>query len=243
MSTFNDIARYAEGEMTTDERTAFEAALASDETLQRQLALYREVHGSLQQHFGADEQREQLQGTLHSLRGEFMNATVPPAKVVSMKHWLRGAVAVAAVLIAAVFVWQYMQPDLFEKYAATTMDVTIERGEQSEDLLVNAEAAFDRKDYASAAQLLAQVRQRDTANSAVNFYYGVSLLQTNHIAQAREIFNQLYAGQSAYKFEAAFYQALTFLKEDDTAMCKEWLQKIPADALNYNKAQELLKKL
>lgn len=243
MSTFNDIARYAEGEMTTEERTAFEVALASDEALQRQLALYHEVHGSLQQHFSADEHREQLQGTLHSLRGEFINATVQPVKVVSMKHWLRGAVAVAAVLIAAVFVWQFMQPDLFEKYAAATMDVTIERGEQSEDLLVNAEAAFDRKDYASAAQLLAQARQRDTTNSAVNFYYGVSLLQTNRIIEARQMFNQLYAGQSTYIFEAAFYQALTFLKEDNTAMCKEWLQKIPADALNYNKAQELLGKL
>jgi hypothetical protein len=77
----------------------------------------------------------------------------------------------------------------------------------------------------------------------VNFYYGVSLLQTNRIGEAREIFNQLYAGQSAFKFEAAFYQALSFLKEDNKALCREWLQKIPADAPNYNKAQELLKKL
>src|SRR6478735_5484153 len=116
MSTFNDIARYAEGEMTAEERTAFEAVLASDEVLQRQLSLYREVHGSLQHHFGADEQREQLQGTLNSLRGEFFNGSVQPGKVVSMKRWLRGAMAVAAVLIAVVFVWQFMQPGLFEKY-------------------------------------------------------------------------------------------------------------------------------
>lgn len=242
MSTFNDIARYAEGSMTAEERTAFEAALASDEALRRQLSLYREVHGSLQQHFGANEQHEQLQGTLHSLRGEFFNGSAQPGKVVSMKRWLRGAVAVAAVLIAVVFVWQYMQPDLFEKYSENNM-VLAERGEQAEGLLLNAETAFNKKDYSLAAQLLAQVRQKDTANSFVNFYYGISLLQTNRIAQATEIFNQLYAGQSAFKFEAAFYQALRFLKEDNTSMCKEWLKKIPADALTYNKAQELLEKL
>lgn len=243
MSTFNDIARYAEGEMTAEERSAFEAVLVSDEALQRQLSLYHEVRGSLQQHLDADAQRDQLQGTLHSLRGEFFNETSRPGKLVSMKRWLRGAVAVAAVLIAVVFVWQFMQPNLFDKYAAATMDAIPERGEQAEDLLLNAEKAFNNKDYSSAAQSLAQVRQKDTANSLVNFYYGVSLLQTDRIAQAREIFNQLYSGQSAFKFEAAFYQALTFLKEDNKAMCKEWLQKVPADAPNYNKAQELLGKL
>jgi len=242
MSTFNDIARYAEGEMTIEERTAFEAALASDEALQQQLSLYREVHGSLQQHFGANEQREQLTGTLHSLRGEFFNGSAQPGKIVSMKRWLRAAAAVAAVLIVVVFVWQFMKPGLFEKYSEINM-VLAERGEQAEGLLLNAETAFNKKDYTSAAQSLAQVRLKDTANSFVNFYYGVSLLQTNRIAQAREIFNQLYAGQSAFKFEAAFYQALMFLKEDDRLKCKEWLQKIPTDALNYNKAQELLHKL
>lgn len=242
MSTFNDIARYAEGEMTAEERSAFEATLASDATLQQQLTLYRVTHDSLQQHFSADGQREQLQGTLHSLRGEFFNASSQPAKVVSMKRWLRGAVAVAAVLIAVVFVWQFMQPDLFKKYSAITM-AAAERGEQENALLMNGVTAFNNKDYTSAANILAQVRQKDTTNSFVSFYYGVSLLQTNRIPEARTIFNQLYAGQSAFKFEAAFYQALTFLKEDNKDQCKEWLQKIPADALNYNKAQELLKKL
>lgn len=242
MSTFNDIARYAEGDMTAEERSAFEANLASDATLQQQLALYREAHGSLQQHFSGDGQREQLQGTLHSLRGEFFNEASQPGKVVSMKRWLRGAVAVAAVLIAVVFVWQFMQPDLFKKYSAITM-AAAERGEQEDEQLMNGVTAFNEKDYTSAAKILTQVRQKDTTNSFVSFYYGVSLLQTDRIAEAREIFNQLYVGQSAFKFEAAFYQALTFLKEDNKVLCKEWLQKIPADALNYNKAQELLKKL
>ena len=243
MSTFNDIARYAEGDMTAEERSAFEATLASDATLQQQLALYREAHGSLQQHFSTGGQREQLQNTLHNLRGEFFNGTSQPAKAVSMKRWLRGgAVAVAAVLIAVVFVWQFMQPDLFKKYSTITM-AAAERGEQEDELLMNGVTAFNNKDYTSAANILARVRQKDTTNSFVSFYYGVSLLQTNRIPEARTIFNQLYTGQSAFKFEAAFYQALTFLMEDDKDLCKEWLQKIPADALNYNKAQELLKKL
>src|SRR3954471_10027991 len=127
MNTYNDIARYVEGEMTADERSAFEATLASDASLRQQLALYQEVDTSLQQHFNADEQRQQLQHTMQSMRGEFFGAASTPAKVVSLKRTLRAAVAVAAILIAVVFVWQPWKPSLFNKYGGTSM-ASAERG-------------------------------------------------------------------------------------------------------------------
>src|SRR5690242_6929129 len=146
MSTFNDIAKYAEGDMTADERSAFEAALVSDVTLQQQLALYREVHGSLQQHFNADAQRDQLQSTMQSLRGEFFGEASQPAKVVSIKRWLRSAVAVAAVLIAVVSIWQPWKPGLYKEFAETTMAAPAERGEGKAGLLEKAVTAFNNKE-------------------------------------------------------------------------------------------------
>jgi predicted Zn-dependent protease len=243
MNTFNDIARYAEGEMTADERSAFETTLASDESLRRQLALYQEVHGSLQQHFSADEQRSPLQDTMQSLRGEFFGAASQPAKVISFKRYLRSAVAVAAVLIAVIIIWQPWKPGLLKEFSETSMAAPGERGDAGDSLLEQAVDAFNKKDYTRAASILQRVKQLDTANSFVSFYYGVALLQTDHLPEAREVFNQLYAGQSAFKFDAAFYQALGYLKENNKTGCKEWLQKIPADAPNYNKAQALLEKL
>ena len=245
MNTFNDIARYAEGEMTAEERSAFETALTADESLRQQLVLYQEVHAGLQQHFGADAQQAQLQDTLHSLRTEFFNTvnTAVPAKVISMKRYLRGAAAVAAVLIAVVFIWQPWQPGLFNKYAETSMVAPAERGGNTDNLLQQGVDAFNKKNFSRAASLLQQLRRQDTTNSAVNFYYGVALLQTDKLTAAFTLFNQLYTGQSAFKYEAAFYNALVYLKEDNKVACKEWLQKIPADASNYNKAQELLRKL
>ena len=56
--TLDDIARYAEGEMTAEELQAFEQALATDESLRQQLAFYRDVHDSLQQHFTKDAARQ-----------------------------------------------------------------------------------------------------------------------------------------------------------------------------------------
>jgi len=242
MSTFNDIARYAEGEMSADERSVFEAALLADESLRQQLALYQEVHGSLQQHFGASAQRDRLQDTLQSMRGEFFDAA-SQTRVVRMKRYLRGAVAVAAILIAVIAIWQPWKPDLFNKFSETSMVEPAERGDAADDLLEQAVEAFNKKEFATAATLLQQVKQRDTANSAINFYYGVALLQTNKLNEARDIFNRLFAAQSAFKNEAAFYQALGYLKEGNKAACKEWLQKIPEDANEYNRAQRLLQQL
>jgi hypothetical protein len=243
MNTYNDIARYVEGEMTSDERSAFEVTLASDAGLRQQLALYREVNTSLQQHFNADVQRQQLQNTTQLLRGEFFGAASQPAKVISFKRYLRGAVAVAAILIAVVFVWQPWKPSLFNKYGETSMVAPAERGSNTDMLLQQAVTAFNKKDYSNAVSLLQQVKEQDTANSYVNFYYGVALLKSNRIPEARPIFDQLYAGQSAFKFEAAFFQALGYLAAKNNTACKEWLQNIPADAANYDKAQELLHEL
>jgi hypothetical protein len=220
--------------MEASEQAAFEAALAADASLQQELDLYREVHAGLQQHF---QPNQPLQQTLQGLRGEFFTTG---AKVVPFKRYMRSAVAVAAILIAVVFIWQPWKPNLYNEFAATAMIAPVERsGEQ--DALQDAVTAFNKKDFATAASLLEQTH--DTTNSFVNFYYAVALLQTDRTNQARPVFNQLYAGESAFKYEAAFYLGLSYLKEKDKATCINWLQKIPADAPNYSKAQELLKKL
>jgi tetratricopeptide (TPR) repeat protein len=243
MNSFNDIARYAEGDMTPEEQAAFEASLAADENLQQQLDLYRQVHGSLQQHFTHDEQRAQLQHTLQDLRGEFFANASAPAKVVSFKRYVLRAIAVAAVGIAVIFVWQPWQQPLTQRYAATEMPAPVERGPGSDSVLQEAVTAFNQKDFTTAAQKLLQVRQQDTANSYVNFYYGVALYQTDQVQPARSVFNTLFNGESAFKYEAAFYQALLYLKEGNKRTCIEWLQKIPTDAPNYEKVKKLVGEL
>lgn len=228
MNRIDDIARYAEGLMEADEQAAFEASLAADASLQQQLELYQEVHTGLQQHFTPDTE---LQQTLQGLRGEFF--TKKPARVIPFKRY---AVAVAAILIAVMFVWQPWKPSLYKQYADITMVAPVERGEET-DQLSEAVAAFNKKDFTTAASLLEKVY--DSTNSFTSFYYGVALLQSNETGRARTILNRLYAGESAFKNEAAFYLALSYLKEDDKTTCINWLQKIP----DHPKAQELLKKL
>lgn len=250
-----DIARYADGLMEAEEQQAFEAALAADAELQRQLALYREVDTSLQQAFGRDQQREQLQGTLQQMRQEFFGKPTateqppiqqpspPAAKVIPFKRYLTVAVAVAAVLIIGVFVWNPFAPDLYAKYSATQMVAQVERGSHVDSVLQNATLAFNNKEFTEAAVLLAEVVQTQPDNSYALFYFGVALMQSNQVPRARAVFEKLVKGESAFKYEATFYEALSYLKEGDKDAAKDWLERIPADAPNYTKAQELMRKL
>jgi hypothetical protein len=242
--SYTEIARYAEDDMTAEERQEFEQALSTDTALQQQLAMYRDVHGSLQQHFHKDAQQSQLEDTLQQMRGEFFSKASTPAKVIPMKRYLRYAIGAAAVLLVAIFLWNPFQPgDLFGKYAHLDMINPAVRGENTDSLLQQAAIAFNKEDFATAEKNLDQVRRVKPDDSFTNFYYGVSLLQNGKLAQSRVVLSALANGESAFKYEATYYQALTWLKEGNKETCREWLQKIPADAANYARARELLDKL
>lgn len=242
--SYTEIARYAEDDMTAGERQEFEQALSTDTSLQQQLALYREVHGSLQQHFNKDEQQLELEETLQEMRGEFFSDASRRPKVVSISRKLQFAISVAAVIVIAIIIWKpWQKEDLYGKYAQLDMINPAERGDNTDSLLQQSAIAFNKEDFITAEKNLEQVRQVKPDDSFTNFYYGVSLLQNGKTAQARVVLSAVANGESVFKYQATFYQALTYLKEGNKETCREWLQKIPADAAFYAKAQELLNKL
>jgi predicted Zn-dependent protease len=245
MSTydFNDIARYLEGLMQPDELNAFEQALSADASLQEKLSLYKDMQSSLAGHFSKDELQEQLQGSLQQMRKEFFPGSSAPAKSISAKPYLRYAIALAAVFTVGLVIWSPWKPGKFEKYADTQMPVPIVRGLNADTLLQQAAVSFNKKEYAAASALLQKVVQERTGDNAAHFYYGVSLMQTGRLDEARNIFDTLYQGASVFKYEAVFYKAFTYLKDNNRAACREWLQKIPPEAGAYKKAQELLRDL
>ena len=74
-------------------------------------------------------------------------------------------------------------------------------------------------------------------------YCGISLIETGHSEEARNYLLKVFNGESVFKYDAGFYIALSYLKEKKEKECIAWLKKIPADASNYDKAQELIQKL
>lgn len=153
-------------------------------------------------------------------------------------------VAVAALLLISLLVWNPFAPDLYARYAATNMIIPpVAQGSRLDTVLQKATIAFNQQEFTEAAVLLAEVVQKQPANSQALFYFGVSLLHTDQVPRARAVFEKLFTGASAFKYEAAFYEALSYLKEKDEDAAQDWLEKIPPGAPPYNKAQELMRKL
>ena len=154
--------------------------------------------------------------------------------------------AIAAVFIMALLltVWQpWKKEDLYQQYAAIQMPGIAERGATADSLLKLAVENFNNKKFTEAIPAFEAVLKDSSQNTFVQYYYAIALLQNNQTEKSRIELTGLYNGESLFKYDAAFYMGLGYLKEKNKPGCKEWLNKIPGDAGPYSKAQELLKKL
>jgi Flp pilus assembly protein TadD len=141
-------------------------------------------------------------------------------------------------------VWQpWKKEDLYQQYATIQMPAIAERGATNDSLLKSVVENFNNKKFAEAVAVFETVLKDSSQNTFVQYYYAIALLQNNNIEKARVQFAELYNGESIFKNDAAFYMALSYLKEKNNPVCKEWLNKIPPGNASWFKAQDLLKKL
>ncbi len=242
------ISRYLDGEMNADETSAFEEQIQMDIDLQKEVELTREVNEILKIKMNTDENEIALLNTLEEFRGKYFagkdSSEKIKVKIVSFSR-TRWISAVAAVLIMVVMltIWQPWQKNLYEQYASTQMPAITERGESSDSLLKKATLFFNDKKFSSAILLFESILKTDSQNAFVKYYFGIALLQNGQVENSRAALMEMYNGVSMFRYDAAFYVALGYLKEKNKTTCKEWLNKVPADAGVYNKAQELMKKL
>lgn len=240
MYSMEDIARFAEGDMDAEERFEFENALKTDLNLQADLAYYQNVHSSLKMKLGTDVNDREFQDSLSEISKNYFKKQ---ARVISMRRYVAWTSAIAAVFVLFL-VWAPWHKDLYRQYADTNMIAMAERGDHTiGDQMQKAAEAFNKKDFSTAKTLLEKVNKSDPENSMAQFYYGITLLETGDIQTSRKVLNKVYKGQSILKYDAAFYMALSFLKEKNNPQVIEWLKRIPEDSSRYEKSQDLLNKL
>ncbi|MNK09097.1 hypothetical protein D3C87_270470 [compost metagenome] len=243
-------ARYAEGDLDETESLAYENVLKHDQELKEHLLDYLEAHGSLRMLFAYDNERKSLVSTLEMLNQQYFTNTdideeeVPVAqkKVVKLSSYLKWVSGVAAVLVLGMLIWAPWKGNLYEQFNTAAQMNVAERGAEKTDLDIAA-GLFNDKKYNEAKVALAKLNHADPQNSIVAYYYAVSLIETSEVAKGRLLLEDLFKGQSVYKYDAAYAMAMSYLKEDKKADTKFWLEKIPEDAVQFEKSQELLEKL
>lgn len=242
---YDMINQYLDGEMNAEELKAFETAMLQDAELKNEVELLRDVNTSLQAKLHPGENEMALRSSLKKMNAEYFSTKTEQAKIIplSRRRWMT-AVAAVFVLALLLTVWQpWKKEELYNQYAAIQMPGTTERGAAADSLLKLAVENFNNNKFAKAIPAFETVLKDSSQNSFVQYYYAIALLQNGDIERSRTQLTELYNGVSLFKYDAAFYMALSYLKEKNKPACKDWLNKIPADAGPYSKAQELLKKM
>ncbi len=251
MSTpdYDKISRYADGEMDAEELQAFEQMLQQDAALKKEVDLFREVNDTLKTKLYPGKDELALQSTLEEMRQQYFHNT--GAKIVQFRKYRWVAAVAAAAIIIALFIWSpWSQPDLYRQYASVEMNSVAERGTPADSLLQLVTQKFNDKNFEETIPLFETLLKTDEANSYLHFYYAVALLETGQVEKSRAELNQLYNGISIFRYDAAYFMALSYLrksvpseKEKDRVACIQWLNQIPEDASIYSKGQNLLMKL
>jgi len=239
MSKFStqDIIRFLDGEMDEQERKNFQDELNSNESLNKDLKLYLDVSSTLKFNLAPDEKDAVFKADLGQYNKKYFGGT--KLKIFSIqKYWYA-----AAILILGLLLWAPWNKDLYQQYSATQMVSVAERGENDQQLLTTATENFNKENFAAAKEELKVLVAQKPEDDMLRFYYGISLLETDEAKLARENFDKVFSGESIFKYDAAFYNALSYLKENNKEKTKEWLLKIDKDADIYEKGQELLSNL
>lgn len=233
-------ARFVEGDMSKTESDAYELRLESDLTLKKHLKDYKNIHQTLKMHIGNVEIDEKFKLDVREIGNPYF--AEGPA-VISFRPFKKWLPAVAAVMVVGLMLWAPWNQDIYERYADNGQMLVTERGAEKQTNLDVAAAFFNDKKYVEAERLLEKEYLVNPNNEMVGYYFGITLIENKKGDVARTVLSKIYEGQSAFKYDAAYYVALSFLKEDKNADCRLWLQKIPAGTTHYKQAIELIQKL
>lgn len=225
------IDRYLSGEMSPEAQQAFDDRLRTEpalqEALQNRAAAQDALHGS-----------EAPQPAMPNNKGLFLARS----KVVRLQRFSIAVASLAVVLALLLFLAPW-KPDLTTKYAAQKMEHPTEQAEVTDSSLHHAIEQFNHRHYAAAITHLTAVLVQRPDDAYARLYRGVAYLENGRPALSRPDLEMVYNGTSSFKYEGAFYLALGYLKEKNKQKCREWLMKIPEDAVNYHRAQQLLAEL
>jgi tetratricopeptide (TPR) repeat protein len=229
--------RFLSRHMNEAERKAFTTRLQTDVLLAQQVKRFDIIRQLLAQKICSDADRDEIQHLLFTHRNAWY--TLKDNSIIPIRNYviLTAMVAVAMAILLYVSPWR---KNIYRQFAATEMQIP---GIDSLRLPEAAILQFNHGYFNEAITSLNTVLQSNPGNFYARYYRGVALLEENQLPAARTDLLSVYDSQSDLRYEAAFYMALSYLKEGQKQPCLDWLLKIPPGAPNYLKVQKLIEEL
>lgn len=226
---------YLNNEMLPEEKLDFEQKLQDDLEFRESFNLYKETTQFLDTRF-SDEAAD-FQHNLKSISTAYFNENQEKkSKVIAFRPWQYAVAASITILLGTWFFMLNSNPE-YGDYNQHEKAYFTERGAEDANLK-QAQDFFNQKEYKNATLAFGKIE--DLQNPELQYFYAIALIETNDFSKAEVLLNTIKAGNSVYKNKAAWYLALSDLKQNKISECKAMLKQIPSDAEDFDKAQKLL---
>ncbi|MCC6577255.1 MAG: hypothetical protein IT228_07930 [Flavobacteriales bacterium] len=225
------VIRYVEGDLSTAERTAFEADLAADPSLGEDVEVARRTIGGLRT---LAEER---------LRQELKAADADTdAKVGGRRTWWWAA---AAVLVVGIGSWWELRdtPErLAEEFTVEEPGLPVLMGGESRmDAIMNA---YKQGDLDASRQLIAQALSSSPGNDTLIYFSGIIAFRRSEFREAADVLEQLDA-TSVFHDRARYHRAIALLRLGEADAARNLLQAttMATDPQLSTRARRLLDRL
>lgn len=215
-SNYNEtLMRYLDGEMQADEKAGFENELASDKTLQQELAELTLTRDTVR-YYGI---RQQVAG-IHTEMMQEMRAETPVRRINPIKRVMRYGMAAAASVIFVLFAWQAyvfyeLSPEKLYAEQYQSFDISVSR--DADAVVTEIEKLYGNKQFTDVTHRYEAGLVFEAKDKLLS---GVSFLETGNAAKAITVLRQLIAENKAatkpaFNDEAEYYLALSYVRNKD----------------------------
>lgn len=232
---------YLSKTLSKEKCITFENRLQNDSKFKTTFNTYKELSSFLEHKFANEDKSQIFKKNLNEISTNHFEKLKSKIKVVKFKSW-QYAVAASFVIFLGTYTYNMLSTPSFGDYSNYETISLSFRGTQNE-LLNNAESAFNNKNFANAITYFNQLLKINPNNQELQLYKAISEVEVNKFDEADSLLIKISQGNSVYKNKALWHLALSKFKQKDIKSCVEILKNIPEDADDYTNSQKLLDKL
>ncbi len=240
------VEQYLNGELNLEQRADFEKKVRTDSALAKELSLQQDMQNYLLN----KDKKEAFRNKLQEVGDDFFEeksghnkSKTKIIKSINNYRWLAIAAATAAAVVVAFYLFS-PTPDLYKQFAQHQPIQLTQKGSADDRLLSAIELHFNQQEYEEALDIIDQLPSTESSTLETQLIKSICLIETDQIEEARKILEPIATGESAFKTEAQWHLAMSFLKAEQLEEAKGNLERIEqSDAYWFNKAKEVLKVL
>jgi len=240
------IEQYLLGKLDKDQQVQFEKEMLADPELAKEVELQRAIYQSFQK-----SSEMELRDKLDISRQRWEIKQKHAGRVVSFfrnKYLVAASVALLIMAGGALITWLLSSKSTFsgealfaENYHRPDPPNYSVRDFETDSVAGFAFREYQHRDFVGAIKHFTEALQDDPSRSEVQFYLGITYLESDENELAIQAFKQVIDDKSIYLEEARWYLALCYLKIEDMENTRQLLQVISgSSSLRKEQAAELL---